>query len=74
MVACSIGRQFLQGAAGRSPRRGTAICGFWPKPTLREHLHISRAGICMAILAVPTLLDFWITCSHRQHAVRVGVM
>ena len=25
--------------------------------------HISRGCICIAILVVPTLLDFWITCS-----------
>ena len=38
--------------------------GRWPSPMAVYISHISRAGICIAIFTVPTLLDFWITSAN----------
>ena len=61
----------LVGAQAAGDRAGeTAIAASGPKP--RPNLpHLAR-GICMAILVVPTLLDFWIT-PDGERAMRVRV-
>src|SRR6266850_1503977 len=56
-----MGRQVLYGRSRPVTAPGKLSCGFWPKPTCVYSSQISRGCICIAILTVPTLLDFWIT-------------
>src|SRR6185503_11387112 len=63
MVACSIGRQVLEGRSfpGTAPGNGTG--GAVPKPACENVLQSRSRSRDSAIFAVPTLLDFWITCA-----------
>ena len=63
IVACSIGRHDLAGRSRPDCSPGKPVFGGVPKPAFENISHSVADGSPSAILAAPTLDDFWMTCS-----------